>query len=58
MKKLENVKKDHEKRVEGLQREQETDKQKGQLIEINLDLVSYILIVFTKLMEEDTYSTV
>ena len=50
MKKLENVKKDHEKRVEGLQREQETDKQKGQLIEINLDLVSYILIVFMKLL--------
>ena len=34
------MKKDHEKRVEGLQKEQETDKVKGQLIEMNLDLVS------------------
>ena len=34
------MKKDHEKRVEGLQKEQETDKVKGQLIEMNLDLVN------------------
>ena len=43
MKKLENIKKDHEKRLEGLQTEQETDKRKGQLIEMNLNIVSITL---------------
>jgi hypothetical protein len=46
LKKLDNIKKDHEKRVEGLQKEQDVDKKKGQLIEINLDLVSELLVIF------------
>ena len=45
MKKLENIKKDHEKRLEGLQKEQETDKLKGQLIEMNLSLVSESMVM-------------
>lgn len=39
MKKLENVKKDHERRLGALQTEQETDTKKAQLIEMNLTLV-------------------
>lgn len=45
MKKLENIKKDHEKRLEGLQKEQETDKLKGQLIEMNLTLVDRAILI-------------
>jgi len=39
LKKLENVRSDHTKRLEDLDREQTTDMQKAQLIEINLSLV-------------------
>ncbi|KAK7505562.1 hypothetical protein BaRGS_00003307 [Batillaria attramentaria] len=45
MKKLDNVKKDHEKRINELQKEQETDILRGQLIEINLDLVDQAILV-------------
>ncbi|XP_060573398.1 LOW QUALITY PROTEIN: ribosome quality control complex subunit NEMF-like [Ruditapes philippinarum] len=45
LKKLDNIKKDHEKRVEGLQKEQDVDKKKGQLIEINLDLVDRAILI-------------
>lgn len=40
MKKLDNIKKDHEKRIEQLQKVQDTDINKGRLIEMNLGLVS------------------
>ena len=43
MKKLENVKRDHEKRLDALQTEQENDAKKAQLIEMNLTLVSVTL---------------
>ena len=43
LKKLENVKKDHEKRLTALQSEQMTDTQKGQLIEMNLSLVTSLV---------------
>jgi len=39
LKKLENVKSDHAKRLDDLVKEQTTDMQKAQLIEINLALV-------------------
>ena len=39
MKKLENVKKDHEKRLDALKRDQELDRKKAELIEMNLPLV-------------------
>lgn len=39
LKKLENVRKDHEQRLESLQQAQEIDKVKGELIEMNLDIV-------------------
>ncbi|CAI9591240.1 unnamed protein product, partial [Staurois parvus] len=39
LKKLENVRKDHEQRLETLQHTQEIDKSKGELIEMNLDIV-------------------
>ncbi|XP_067895012.1 ribosome quality control complex subunit NEMF-like isoform X2 [Heterodontus francisci] len=39
LKKLENVRKDHEKRLDALQVNQEYDKMKGELIEINLSIV-------------------
>ncbi|XP_053330582.1 ribosome quality control complex subunit NEMF isoform X2 [Spea bombifrons] len=39
LKKLENVRKDHVHRLESLQYSQEIDKTKGELIEINLDIV-------------------
>ena len=41
LKKLENIKKDHEKRIEQLQQVQDTDINKGRLIEMNLGLVIY-----------------
>lgn len=40
LKKLDNVKKDHEHRIDSLQKAQEEDKVKAELIEMNLDLVS------------------
>lgn len=39
LKKLENVRKDHEERLESLNVAQEIDKAKGELIEMNLDIV-------------------
>jgi len=39
LKKLENVRKDHERRLQTLQEEQDTDKLKAELIELNLPLV-------------------
>uniref|UniRef100_F7DW96 Ribosome quality control complex subunit NEMF n=1 Tax=Xenopus tropicalis TaxID=8364 RepID=F7DW96_XENTR len=39
LKKLENVRKDHEERLESLQHAQDADKAKGELIEMNLDIV-------------------
>lgn len=45
LKKLDNIKKDHEKRIEGLQKEQETDINKGRLIELNLPLVDQALLI-------------
>ncbi|XP_074852270.1 ribosome quality control complex subunit NEMF isoform X2 [Carettochelys insculpta] len=39
LKKLENVRKDHEHRLEALHQAQEIDKVKGELIEMNLDIV-------------------
>ncbi|XP_061172941.1 ribosome quality control complex subunit NEMF-like [Saccostrea echinata] len=45
LKKLENIKKDHEKRIEGLQKEQGTDINKGRLIELNLPLVDQALLI-------------
>ncbi|NXS91228.1 NEMF factor, partial [Jacana jacana] len=39
LKKLENVRKDHEHRLEALQQAQEADKIKGELIEMNLEIV-------------------
>lgn len=40
LKKLENVRRDHEQRLEALQQAQEVDKIKGELIEMNLEIVS------------------
>ncbi|XP_009950757.1 PREDICTED: nuclear export mediator factor NEMF-like, partial [Leptosomus discolor] len=39
LKKLENVRRDHEHRLEALQQAQEADKLKGELIEMNLEMV-------------------
>ncbi|NXK65544.1 NEMF factor, partial [Sylvietta virens] len=39
LKKLENVRKDHEHRLEALQQAQEADQLKGELIEVNLEVV-------------------
>ncbi|NXF11731.1 NEMF factor, partial [Smithornis capensis] len=39
LKKLENVRKDHEHRLEALQQAQEADQRKGELIEVNLAVV-------------------
>ncbi|NWY03110.1 NEMF factor, partial [Nothoprocta ornata] len=39
LKKLENVRKDHEHRLEALQQAQEIDKIKGELVEMNLEVV-------------------
>ncbi|GFR96885.1 nuclear export mediator factor Nemf-like, partial [Elysia marginata] len=45
LKKLDNVRKDHEKRIEGLQKEQESDILRGQLIENNLNLVDQAILI-------------
>ena len=45
IKKLENVKKDHEQRIKALQENQDHDRQKGELIELNDQLVEKALIV-------------
>ncbi|XP_041469518.1 nuclear export mediator factor NEMF-like [Lytechinus variegatus] len=45
LKKLDNVKKDHEKRINSLQKNQELNEKKGALIEINLPLVEQALRV-------------
>ncbi|XP_030834468.1 nuclear export mediator factor Nemf isoform X1 [Strongylocentrotus purpuratus] len=45
LKKLDNVKKDHEKRISSLQQNQELNEKKGALIEINLPLVEQALRV-------------
>jgi len=45
LKKLDNVKKDHEKRLQGLQKEQESDILRGQLIEMNLDMVDQAILI-------------
>ncbi|CAG0924813.1 unnamed protein product, partial [Notodromas monacha] len=45
MKKLENVLKDRENRLAGLQETQETDKRRGEMIQFNLDLVEKALLV-------------
>jgi len=47
LKKLENVKTDHAKRLDDLAKEQTTDMQKAQLIEINLSLVTSRASLFT-----------
>ncbi|CAL4114173.1 unnamed protein product [Meganyctiphanes norvegica] len=45
LKKLENIKRDHEKRIEELNRKQEENVMKGQLIELNQQLVEGALLV-------------
>uniref|UniRef100_A0A3P9I5L2 Ribosome quality control complex subunit NEMF n=1 Tax=Oryzias latipes TaxID=8090 RepID=A0A3P9I5L2_ORYLA len=45
LKKLENVKKDHEQRLEALHQAQEVDRLKGELVEINLAVVERALQV-------------
>lgn len=45
LKKLENIKKDHEKRIEQLQKVQDTDINKGRLIEMNLGLVDQAILI-------------
>lgn len=45
MKKLENVKKDHEMRLEKLQSEQSMDRRRAELIEMNEELVDSALMV-------------
>ncbi|XP_048732715.1 ribosome quality control complex subunit NEMF-like [Ostrea edulis] len=45
LKKLDNIKKDHEKRIDGLQKDQEVDINKGRLIELNLPLVDQALLI-------------
>ncbi|XP_063039694.1 ribosome quality control complex subunit NEMF-like [Engraulis encrasicolus] len=45
MKKLENVKKDHESRLEALHQAQEVDRLKGELVEMNLPMVERALQV-------------
>ena len=45
IKKLENVKKDHQKRLDNLNKIQEEDKRKANLIEMNVDLVEKALLV-------------
>ena len=47
LKKLENVKSDHAKRLDDLEKEQTTDMQKAQLIEVNLSLVMCIMLIVT-----------
>ncbi|XP_021353469.1 nuclear export mediator factor Nemf-like isoform X2 [Mizuhopecten yessoensis] len=45
LKKLDNIKKDHEKRIDSLQKVQETDISKGQLIEMNLELIDKAITI-------------
>ncbi|XP_075283397.1 ribosome quality control complex subunit NEMF [Opisthocomus hoazin] len=45
LKKLENVRRDHEHRLEALQQAQEADKIKGELIEMNLEIVDQAIQV-------------
>ncbi|CAH1790707.1 unnamed protein product [Owenia fusiformis] len=45
LKKLDNVKKDHEKRLGSLQKDQDTDKLKAELIEVNLQLVDRAIAI-------------
>ncbi|KAJ8308819.1 hypothetical protein KUTeg_013693 [Tegillarca granosa] len=45
LKKLENIKKDHEKRIDSLQKEQSIDIQKGHLIEMNLSSVDHAILI-------------
>ncbi|KAL4613104.1 nuclear export mediator factor NEMF [Arapaima gigas] len=45
LKKLDNVRKDHEQRLEALHMEQEVDKLKGELVEMNLEVVARALQV-------------
>ncbi|XP_064599750.1 ribosome quality control complex subunit NEMF-like [Liolophura sinensis] len=45
LKKLENVRKDHEKRLDQLQKEQEVDFLKGQLVEMNLEMVDRAILI-------------
>ena len=45
MKKLDNIKKDHEKRIAALQSEQDMDRVRAQLIETNLPLVERAILV-------------
>lgn len=45
LKKLENIRMDHEKRIVALEQVQREDKHKAELIEINLDLVERALLV-------------
>ncbi|KAK2150925.1 hypothetical protein LSH36_382g02027 [Paralvinella palmiformis] len=45
LKKLDHIKKDHEKRLMGLKHEQDIDMNKAQLIEMNLDLVDKAILV-------------
>lgn len=45
MKKLSNVKKDHEKRIDNLQKTQEMDQRKAELIQINLELVEKAIMI-------------
>jgi len=47
LKKLDNVKSDHAKRLEDLAKEQATDMQKAQLIEINLSVVTLVSNIIT-----------
>ncbi|XP_063296428.1 ribosome quality control complex subunit NEMF [Pelobates fuscus] len=45
LKKLDNVRRDHEQRLDSLNQDQEIDKTKGELIEMNLDIVDRALQV-------------
>lgn len=57
LKKLDNVKKDHEKRIMTLQQEQDEDRRRAQLIEINLPVVDRaILIVNSALANQVDWS--
>ena len=44
LKKLENVRRDHETRISGLQKEQEEDMMKAALIEANLEVVIFLFL--------------
>ncbi|KAM6131338.1 LOW QUALITY PROTEIN: ribosome quality control complex subunit NEMF [Pterocles gutturalis] len=55
LKKLENVRRDHEHRLEALQQAQEADKIKGELIEMNLETVGAIQVVRSALANQIDY---